>query len=113
MHKFLKKFPVFLSEIGGETVFYSNCTILSKKYDFSHLNKKVYVMGRVGGAMSEFPKAPIANLAMIEELYARFLQDPSSVDPSWRYFLKVSSLVLIFTGKKRAFPERGSGSSHL
>lgn len=35
-----------------------------------------------------FPDHTLANLAMIEELYARYLADPSSVDPSWGHFFE-------------------------
>lgn len=35
-----------------------------------------------------FPDHTLANLAMIEELYARYLADPSSVDPSWLHFFE-------------------------
>src|SRR3990172_3676726 len=32
--------------------------------------------------------ASFANLPLLEELYAKWLKDPSSVDPSWRYFFE-------------------------
>ncbi len=39
--------------------------------------------------MSEFPDhAQLANMALIEELYARYQADPSSVDISWRHFFE-------------------------
>ena len=39
--------------------------------------------------MSEFPNhAQLANIALIEELYNRYLSDPESVDLSWRHFFE-------------------------
>lgn len=35
-----------------------------------------------------FPDHTLANRPMIEELYARYLADPSSVDPSWLHFFE-------------------------
>ncbi len=35
-----------------------------------------------------FPDQTLANLSLIEELYARYLADPSSVDPSWLHFFE-------------------------
>lgn len=37
---------------------------------------------------SSLPYANLANLALIEETYHRFLEDPSSVDPSWVFFFQ-------------------------
>lgn len=46
-------------------------------------------MEKDGGNVSEFPDhAQLANLSMIEELYAAYTNDPSSVDPSWRHFFE-------------------------
>jgi 2-oxoglutarate dehydrogenase E1 component len=39
--------------------------------------------------MSKFPDhAQLANLALIEELYSKYLADPESVDLSWRHFFE-------------------------
>jgi len=39
--------------------------------------------------MPEFPDhAQLANIALIEELYGRYLSDPESVDLSWRHFFE-------------------------
>ncbi len=39
--------------------------------------------------MAELPShASLANMALIEELYARYQQNPESVDPSWRHFFE-------------------------
>jgi len=49
----------------------------------------VYDMEKIGGDMSEFPEhVRMANLALIEELYGKYLADPKSVDPSWRHFFE-------------------------
>src|SRR5690606_8551194 len=37
---------------------------------------------------NHFPDHTLANLAMIEELYARYSSDPGSVDPSWVHFFE-------------------------
>ncbi len=34
----------------------------------------------------DFSYANLANAAFLEELYGRYLKDPKSVDPTWRYF---------------------------
>jgi 2-oxoglutarate dehydrogenase E1 component len=39
--------------------------------------------------MADYPShAQLANLALIEELYAKYLADPESVDVSWRHFFE-------------------------
>jgi 2-oxoglutarate dehydrogenase E1 component len=39
--------------------------------------------------MPDFPDyAQLSNMGLIEELYARYLSDPSSVDQSWRHFFE-------------------------
>ncbi len=39
--------------------------------------------------MAEFPShAQLANLQLIEELYAKYLADPKTVDPAWRSFFE-------------------------
>ncbi len=35
-----------------------------------------------------FSFANLGNLLLMEELYGKYLQDPTSVDPSWRYFFE-------------------------
>ena len=35
-----------------------------------------------------FEYANLYNLAFIEKIYKEFLEDPSSVEPSWRYFFQ-------------------------
>ena len=35
-----------------------------------------------------FLYANLANLSLLEELHAKYLKDPESVDPSWRYFFE-------------------------
>lgn len=37
---------------------------------------------------SSFSYVNLANIALLEELYAKYLIDPNSVDPSWRYFFE-------------------------
>ena len=46
-------------------------------------------MGKEGENMSEFPEhAQLANLALIEDLYQRYLENPESVEVSWRHFFE-------------------------
>ncbi len=49
--------------------------------------------------------AAIANAALIDELYARFCQDPTSVDFSWRAFFDGFELALA----AKALPKEGKG----
>lgn len=39
-------------------------------------------------SLEPFSFANLANLPAIEELYERYMRDPKSVDPSWRYFFE-------------------------
>lgn len=64
-----------------------------------------------GGPMSEFPDhAQLANLALIEEMYQRYLADPESVDLSWRHFFEGIDFGA-YLYKRGAEPAKGAGHS--
>lgn len=57
--------------------------------------------------MPEFPDhAQLANIGLIEELYAKYLLDPESVDASWRHFFEGIDFAGILAARKGA-PETG------
>ncbi len=63
--------------------------LFTRKVNFCASLFSVYAMEREGGLMQEFPNyAQLANVGLIEDLYQRYLQNPESVDLSWRHFFE-------------------------